>query len=367
MTSSSPPSQTRWPTGFRIRPDVDPQSDDVEVTDTVTGRRFRWSAPALASYILGYARPANGADGGYAAWHEALDTARGQTGLVPGWRHWAQRHWYPSDQYYVASRRWDYADISDGDGSIRTTALRQYLEKDGPPVEVEERSGRRIALGQPASPDKQAISQLLVKRRSGRAYVPKPVPLERLSGLLWYGLAEIRQRRDLTRLDEPLSYLDSYGSAWDIYLCVYGVAGLDPGVYRYDPGAHDLTSIRPGDHRAAMIDVLQGMRSPATAAWTLGLVADFPRYQWRYRHEHGLRRLYLEAGVLGQELIILGMSYGLSTLVTPAQRDRPYMALHDLPEDRFAPLYTLTMGWSRGAVGVLFEDQEGAAPEADAR
>ena len=106
-----------------------------------------------------------------------------------------------------------------------------------------------------------------------------------------------------------------------------------------------------------MIDVLQGMHSPATAAWTLGMVADFPRYQWRYRHEHGLRRLYLESGILGQELVILAMSYGLSTLVTPAQKDRAYLALHDLPEGRYAPIYTFTMGWSRGAAGVDFRDE----------
>jgi dipeptidyl aminopeptidase/acylaminoacyl peptidase len=43
-----------------------------------------------------------------------------------------------------------------------------------------------------------------------------------------------------------------------------------------------------------MVSMLQGMRSP-TAAWTLSLVADFPRYQWRYRNEHRLRQLYLEA------------------------------------------------------------------------
>jgi hypothetical protein len=105
--------------------------------------------------------------------------------------------------------------------------------------------------------------------------------------------------------------------------------------------------VRPGNHREAMIGVLQGMRSPKTAAWTLGLVADFPRYQWRYRHEHALRRLYVEAGFVGQELLALGLAYNLGTLVTPAQKDSAYLDLHGLTADRYAPVYTLTMGLSR--------------------
>ena len=63
-------------------------------------------------------------------------------------------------------------------------------------------------------------------------------------------------------------------------------------------------------------------------------------------------RLYLETGVLAQELIILVESYGLSTLVTPAQQDRPFLGLHGFTADRHAPMYTLTMGFNRGAAGI---------------
>lgn len=65
--------------------------------------------------------------------------------------------------------------------------------------------------------------------------------------------------------------------------------------------------------------------------------------------------------MLGQQLIVLAMSYGLSTLVTPAQKDRAYLDLHALPEDRFAPVYTLTMGLSRGGAGVGFDNAPGAS------
>lgn len=345
-----------WPVGLTIRPCTDPDAADVEVADSVSGRRFRWTPESLSKYILQGGKNGSRLRGHHGKWHEVLRSSTDRTDLLPGWRHWEEHGWHPSDHYYVASRRWAYHDTHDNDESVRTRAIQRYLSVDGPPPEEEGREGPRLSLGVPADPGTQSISRLLVTRRTGRAYVSKPVPLDRLSGLLWYGLAELRKRRDATDAGRPMSYLDSYGSAWDFYVCVYNVETVDPGIYRYELQSHELTSVRPGDHREAMIDALQGMRSPATAAWTLGLIADFPRYQWRYRHEHGLRRLYLEAGILGQELLILGMSYGLCTLVTPAQKDRPYLDLHGLPHDRYSPVYTLTMGLSLGKAGVDFNN-----------
>jgi hypothetical protein len=339
---------TTWPLGLWISPAVDPASAKAEVADSVTGRRFRWSPDALAGYIL---------RDDHDTWLRDIAASADRGPLAPGWRHWKEREWHPSDQYYVASRRWHYVDIDDIDGAVRSDAVRGFLEKDGPPAAEVLPDGPRVALGSPQPPPAtESLARLLVSRRSGRAYVPRSVALDRLSGLLWHGLAHVRARRE--RIDDarPLSYLDSFGTAWDFYLCVYDVEGVEPGAYRYDLRAHELIGIRPGRHRAAMMDILQGMRSPMTAAWTLGLVADFPRYQWRYRHEHGLRRLYLESGIIGQELIILGGAYGLSSLVTPAQKDTPYLSLHGLPNDRYAPVYTLTMGLTRAGGGIDFAD-----------
>lgn len=274
--------------------------------------------------------------------------------LAAGWRHWEERGWYPSDQYYAASRRWRYADADDSNYAARSRVVGRYLTAEGPPVAETIPEGSRVRLPVPEEPPDRPLARLLVNRRSGRVYAPEPVPAGWLSGLLWFGLAAIRRRREATNDDRPLSYLDSFGSAWDFHVCAFAVDGLAPGAYRYDIRRHELVEVRSGDHRDAMAQILQGMWSPRTAAWTLGLVADFPRYQWRYRHEHGLRRLYLESGIIAQELTIIASAYGLSTLVTPAQQDSAYLDLHGLPNDRYAPVYTLTMGRNRGAAGVDF-------------
>jgi SagB-type dehydrogenase family enzyme len=346
---------TVWPLGVRIRPAADPGASHVEVADTITGRRFRWSPDALSAFILSGGGQGE-LKGDAESWRAAIGTSSDREHLAAGWHHWQQRGWYPSDQYYAASRHWRFADVNDPDRAVRTRVLERYLAGEGPPPEEALPDGPRAPLPDPAPPPKCSVAQLLTGRRSGRSYVDKPVSGDWLSGLLWYGLAQIRARRERTDEKRPLSYLDSFGSAWDFYVCAFSVEGIAPGTYRYDIRRHELIGIRPGDHRETMAKVLQGMWSPRTAGWTLGLVADFPRYQWRYRHEHGLRRLYLESGIIAQELIIVGEAYGLSTLVTPAQRDTPYLELHNLRNDRYAPVYTLTMGHDRGAIDAARQD-----------
>ncbi|MDI6104839.1 SagB/ThcOx family dehydrogenase [Actinoplanes sp. NEAU-A12] len=337
MTSTSPAS---WPVGVALRPPVDLEAATVELADQVTGRRFQCRPEALAATILSGRVPA------------PLDQLGDRTALVPGLRHWLRRGWRPSDGAYLASRRWSYADTADPGNRIREQTVAGYLAAGGQPPAEQLPDGPVTVLGPPAPPGEQPVTQLLNRRRTGRVYRSEPVPLADFSGLLWYGFARVRYRRERSDPGMPLSLLDSVGSAWDIALAVYGVDGVEPGIYRYDILRHELRLVQAGDHRAAMVDVLQGMHSPETAGWTLGLVADFPRYQWRYRHEHGLRRLWMEAGMIGQELLLLASSYGISTLVTPAQKDRPFLRLHGFDDRRYAAVYTLTQGLSRGRAGV---------------
>ena len=355
QTSATAP----WPAGIAIRPPVDADSDRVEVSDVLTGRRFHWRPRALAEAILAQHQAA-GSDATQppGPWTAALRDRPDAGELTQGWKHWLERGWHPSDQSYLASRRWQYADSTDPGDRIRTATIEDYLRRGGEPPHEVLPDAPVVGLGEPAAPGGRSVGALLAGRRSGRAYVPRPTPLPVLSGLLWHGFADIRARRERSSPEEPLSYLDSFGSAWDVHATVYSVDGLPAGAYRYDLAEHRLLAVNPGDHRSAMTDVLQGMRSPATAAWTVGLVADLPRYQWRYRHEHALRRLWFEAGLIGQELIVLGSAYGLSTLVTPAQKDRPYLSLHQLDDRRYAAVYTLTMGMSRGRAGVEFNGND---------
>lgn len=347
---TGPASHDRWPVGFMLRPTVDLHAPAVEVVDAVEGRKFKWQPDSLSAFVL--ADDGDNGDNGTvlsgdaAAWYDALGSTSRRQHLVEGWKHWQERGWHPSDRFYVASRRWEYVDSDDIDGSVRRSTIQRLIDSDELPPAPLTLDSPVVNLPTPRRPGPHDLAQLLVRRRTVRAFSTKPVSGEVLSGLLWFGLSDVRRCRERTTVSEPASYLsESYGSALDLWVCVFSVSGLDPGVYRYEM-SHSMAGVRPGDHRERATSILQGMSSPQSAAWMLVLVADMPRYQWRYRHEHALRRLYIECGILGQDLIVLGTSYGLGTLVTPAQKDTELLDLLGLPPDRYAPLYTLTMGFS---------------------
>lgn len=332
-----------WPPGLCIRPPADDSGTQAEVADFIAGKYYQCEPDALADAIL-----ASGGSGPPGATQAVVLPVRkaGQddTALIDGWKYWEARGWHPSHQYYVASRRWQFVDGSDHTGRVRQATLGRMLARDGPPPEPAQLDSV-LPLDMPAAPGEQTVAELLAHRRTIRSYARRSVGRATLSGLLFHGLAAIRLRRQRTAPTDPVTYVkDSFGSVWDFYVCVFDVDDLEPGVYRYELPEHGLAQVRAGDFREEMVSILQGMRSPRSAAFILAFIADFPRYQWRYRHEHGLRRIYFEAGIVAQELIVLGASYGLGTLVTPAHKDSQFLDLVKLPPHRYGPVYTLTMG-----------------------
>ena len=344
-----------WPSGLRLRPPVNPADGVIEISDVVGGRRFSWSPEALAQAVLGDEETTSTLQ----SWLHDIEAARQRVVSPTGWQHWRERGWRPSDQYYVASRQARYVDAADEDASVRLLTLHRLIKQDGGPVaEYDHDYVYMVDLPAPAAVRDESVSGILLRRRSGRSYISKPIPAEVLSGVLQFGLADIRSRRSQVDVSQPLSLLNSYGSAWDIYLTVYDVNGVPAGAYKYDVTWHRLLAVSLGDHRDRVCALLQGQRPPATAGWTVFLIADFPRYQWRYRHEHALRKLYLETGVLSQEIILVATAYGLATLVTPAQRDQETLDLFQLPNTRFGPMTTLTTGWSRGNRGIYLANDE---------
>lgn len=262
---------------------------------------------------------------------------------------WWKNGWHPSLEYYLWSRQANYRDVADDSGEIRRALVRTYLESDGAPPERLTSSGARHALpAPPALPNDCPLGILLITRRSVRAFAHDRLDETLLSAALYHGLDDVRRRRQ-SQFDDELDYLQTHGVAFDIYVIVYDVRGVQEGVFQYDLEHHELIAGEAGNHRDRMTRILCGLRSPETAAWTIVLAADFAQYQWRYRHERALRHLYMAAGRLGQRLILVSLAYGLGTVPTPATHDRELCELLRLDRDRQAPIYTLTTGPRSGS------------------
>lgn len=264
--------------------------------------------------------------------------------------HWWEREWSGPLDYYLWSRRWHYRDADDRDGAERRDTLRAYVQSGGPPPERLRPAGEALTL--PAArplPAERSLGEELLQRRTIRRYVQRDASRASLSAILWHGLAGVRLTREAASEDELLHYLESYGVAFDFYLVVYAVSGIAPGVYYYDLEAHALVLLCAGDFREQMTTNLFGQTAPMSAAWTILLSADYVQYAWRYRHERALRNLYIDAGRVAQNLILIAGAYDLGSFMTPALRDRAVASLLQLDPERQAPLYSVTMGLNPAA------------------
>jgi SagB-type dehydrogenase family enzyme len=340
-------SAPRWPAGTVIRPAVDPNDRRALVVDTVGARKAMVAIDPLLTLVA--AASEDGGDGAADGGADEIvrwlsDRRRPSPEEEDQLAHWWNRGWIPSLEYYLASRRIRYADVEDASGAVRRSAAVAFL-REGPPPAARTVSGPRRLLAPPAPLAEESLGSLLLRRRTRRAYQRRAAAEAQLSSVLWHGLRQARRVRQLDPAGDPLLYFDSFGIGIQFYLAVYDVEGIEPGIWHYDVKDHAVTLVRPGLHRSAMTSIVLGSQAPMSAAFTVSMVADFPEYQWRYRHERGLRKLYVQVGQIGQRMIVLALGYGLGTMMTPATRDTAFLELHRLDAETAAPLYTLTMGF----------------------
>jgi len=174
-----------------------------------------------------------------------------------------------------------------------------------PPLELPITEGEPlIALPQlteitvPAINLRDAIEQ----RRTVRAYSDTPLSLEELTYLLWVsqGVKRVSSKPSTARM------VPSAGArhAFETYLLVNRVTGLESGLYRYAAIENGLLRLDAPEDIAeaiarACLDQSQITNSAATFMW----VAVAERMYWRYV-ERGYRYLHLDAGHVCQNLAL---------------------------------------------------------------
>jgi SagB-type dehydrogenase family enzyme len=146
------------------------------------------------------------------------------------------------------------------------------------------------------------VRTAIESRRTLRKYAPTPFTQSELSYLLWVsqGVKHISTRPTTART------VPSAGArhAFETYLLVNRVEGVDPALYRYMAIEHGLIKL-PSDGGIAQKmthaceDQSQVENSAATFVW----VAVLERMYWRYV-ERGYRYLHLDAGHVCQNLAL---------------------------------------------------------------
>ena len=151
-----------------------------------------------------------------------------------------------------------------------------------------------------------ALVDSILQRRSLRQYSDEALTLEELSLLLFtsQGIQEVREGR---RHKATFRTVPSAGArhAFETYLLINRVNGVEPGLYRYSALNHSLVQVNveasiAQEVTAGNLGQKQVLNSAVTFLW----VAVVERMAWRYV-ERGYRYLHLDAGHVCQNVSLV--------------------------------------------------------------
>jgi len=193
-----------------------------------------------------------------------------------------------------------------------------------------------VTLPEPRHDSDVSVEQSMLSRRSVRSYTTEPLTLQDVSQLLWaaQGITDSLGRRTAP-------------SAGALYpLEIYAVAGnirdLSPGVYKYDPGKHQLEKVMDGDIRLELSAAALAQGSVKNGAIAFVFTAVYERTTVKYG-ERGERYVHIEVGHAAQNLCLQATAMGFGVVTVGAFDDEKVAEVLNLPEDE-KPLYILPVG-----------------------
>jgi len=186
------------------------------------------------------------------------------------------------------------------------------------------------------------FKSLVEHRETLRKYADSPLSLAELAFLLWgtQGVKSVTEKPVSKRT------VPSAGSrhAFETYLLINRVEGLEPGLYRYLALEHKLAKlVAPEDINAVLTEACLNQPHVKNSAVTFLWVAVSLRMTWRYC-QRGYRYMYLDAGHVCQNLYLLAESIRCGVCAIAAyDDDLVNQALELDGEEQFA-IYIATLG-----------------------
>ena len=213
-----------------------------------------------------------------------------------------------------------------------------------PIVEVMDDEDEGLVLPRPDEvllEDKDLL-QIITERNSLRKFSQETLTLEELSFLLWctQGIKQVHGKLAI------LKTVPSAGArhAFETYLLINHVEGLEPGVYQYSPLTHRLIPFgTKKDLSPEIVQACHGQAFVKKAAVTFFWIAYPYRMTWRYQ-ERGYRYLFIDAGHVGQNLYLAAEAIGGGACAVAAFDDDALAALFRLEKERALVIYLAAVG-----------------------
>jgi len=193
-----------------------------------------------------------------------------------------------------------------------------------------------MELPQPRRSGNMSLEEVLLRRRSVRDYVAGSLTLEEISQILWAG-------QGVTG-DKGFRAAPSGGATYPLetYVVSGDVVDVAPGLYRYDPGSHSLTTVKNGDLRADLAEAALGQPCVRGAAAVIVLSAIYERTTDRYG-DRGKMYVHMDVGHAAENMLLQATSLGLGSVPVGAFRTRTIGSMLGFPETEL-PMYLLPLG-----------------------
>jgi SagB-type dehydrogenase family enzyme len=179
-------------------------------------------------------------------------------------------------------------------------------------------------------------------RRSERVLSREALALDQVSTLLYAAYGITHSQRDG---GQPLRAVPSAGALYplEIYPVALSVAELEPALYHFDPLRGVLERLRSGDSQLELETLTVFPELFGAAAIVFFVTAMF----WRSRFKYGLRGYrfaLLEAGHVGQNLVLTATALGLASVPVGGFYDRRVETFLGTDGVNEAPLYAVAVG-----------------------
>lgn len=214
---------------------------------------------------------------------------------------------------------------------------------------IAKRAGRRyesrpfVPLPEPAALNGE-LTDVLAARRSAPSLGGGAVDLPTLAGVLQHSYGVVEQPDGQPRRATP-----SGGALYplDIFVLARRITGLDAGLYHFDPFRSGLAELGTVDFDTMdSLTLLPEVSRDASAV--LVFSASFWRSRFKYS-QRALRFVFIEAGHLAQNILLLATGYGLRSRMFGGFIDDQLTAMlpgHNGVDD--APIYLVMLGRDDG-------------------
>jgi SagB-type dehydrogenase family enzyme len=195
----------------------------------------------------------------------------------------------------------------------------------------------------PSSINSNALLQLMARRRTIRKAKPQPVTLQQLSDCLFAGLGITGETENCVG-KLPLSMTPSGGARnpYEAYVFASNIQGLPVGIYHYSASEHSLGLVSDaGDF--SISSLVGGQDWGDDMACLILLCAHLDRTMWKYVDANAYRVVLIEAGHIGQNIMLAATDHGLTACPTAAISHALVKSQLGISSLTQAPIYALSL------------------------